>query len=114
MSMEVIKLRTRFIGNEPASEEIEELENLQRELAAESKPVEPEKPEPHLHTVIHRRGKATRLVNFRKDALQSSPVIDVIMIGSIVDILGSERDCYKIRYKDKEGYAKKYAFEEVR
>lgn len=113
MSMEVIKLRTRFIGNEPENEEIKELGNLQRELAAESKPVEPEKPDPVV-TKISRRGRATRLVNFRKDPMQSSPVTDVVMIGSVVDILGSERDCYKIRYKGKEGYAKKYAFVEVR
>lgn len=79
----------------------------------ESLPVEPEKPDPVV-TKISRRGRATRLVNFRKDPMQSSPVTDVVMIGSVVDILGSERDCYKIRYKGKEGYAKKYAFVEVR
>ena len=80
---------------------------------AESLPVEPEKPEPVV-TKVSRRGRATRLVNFRKEPMQSSPVTDVVMIGSVVDILGSERDCYKIRYKGKEGYAKKYAFVEVR
>ena len=79
----------------------------------ESLPVEPEKPKPVV-TKISRRGRATRLVNFRKDPMPGSPVIDVVMIGSVVDILGSEKDCYKIRYKGKEGYAKKYAFVEVR
>lgn len=104
-----------FVSDEPKQneKEVKEFEELQSELAADVKPVEPEKPEPVI-TIISRRGRATRLVNFRKDPMPLSPVIDVVMIGSVVDILGSEKDSYKIRYKGKEGYAKKYAFVEVR
>lgn len=106
-----------FVNDEPSAMDKVNMaveKEKESELAADVKPVEPEKPEPHLHPVIHRRGKAIRLVNFRKDPMPLSHVIDVVMIGSVVDILGSERDSYKIRYKGKEGYAKKYAFEEVR
>jgi len=102
-----------FEPNEVDSNEVKEVDEIQRELAAESKPVEPEKPAPVV-TKVSRHGKVNRLANFRKEPNQGSEVIDVLRAGSKVDILESVRDQYKVKYKDAIGYIKKINVDEVR
>ena len=83
------------------------------ELAAESKPVEPDKPAPVV-TKVSRHGKINRLANFRVEPNQGADIIDVLRAGSKVDILESVRDQYKVKYKDAIGYVKKLNVDEVR
>lgn len=100
-----------FVNDEPSAMDKVNMaveKEKESELAADVKPVEPEKP-----IKSAKRGKINRLVNLRREPNQAGAVIDVAMIGTEVIILGSERDCYKVRYKDKEGYVKKYAVTEI-
>ena len=99
-----------YVNDEPSAMDKVRMavEEEKSELAADVKPVEPEKP-----SRSAKRGKINRLVNLRKEPNQAGAVMDVAMIGTEVVILSSERDCYKVRYKDKEGYVKKYAVTEI-
>ena len=99
-----------YVNDEPSAMDKVRMavEEEKSELAADVKPVETAKP-----SKSAKRGKINRLVNLRKEPNQAGAVMDVAMIGTEVAILCSERDCYKVRYKDKEGYVKKYAVTEI-
>lgn len=108
----------KFINNEPKFEnnieEAKKIDDLQRELAAESKPVEPEKPAEIPKAPVSRKGKINRIANFRKEPEQSSDVIDVLIPGTKLEILGNIKDLYKVNYNGTIGYVKKLNVDETR
>lgn len=96
--------------------EVEEFKELERELATESKPVEPEKlvevkPSVSMPT---KKGILNRLANFKKDPEPDGYVMDVLSAGADVIILGSAKDYYEVEYRDHHGYIKKNCVTEKR
>ena len=75
----------------------------------ESRPVEPEKP----NIKDAKTGKVNRMANLRKTPEPTADILDVAMIGSKVDILGSDRGYYKVKYGVNTGYIKKNCVDEV-
>lgn len=116
---EAIKLKhyTEDYKIEHNIKEEKEFEDLQRELAAESKPVEPEKPKEETINYISkvsRNGKVNRIGNLREKPEPESNIINVLAPGSAVVIKGSVKDYFEVEYKTWHGYIKKNCVTETR
>lgn len=91
-------------------------EEINSELATESKPVEPEKPvEVKIPVSIAvRNGRVNRMVNFRSEANSTSDIIDVLIPNTKVKIVSSVKEYYQVTYNGKPGFILKNAIDEVR
>ena len=98
-------------------EEVKEIDEIKEksEPAADSRPVEPAKPE--VTRPVNnpsRNGKLNRLANFKKSPEANGTLIDVLTAGTVVKILSTVRDYYNVSYRDTVGYIKKNCVDEVR
>lgn len=80
----------------------------------ESRPVEPEKPKIIEPTRSYAKlGKVNRIANMRVTPNTTADILDVVMIGAKVDILGTDRNYYKVSYNSNTGYILKNCVDEI-
>lgn len=80
----------------------------------ESRPVEPEKPKIIEPTRSYAKlGRVNRLANMRITSNTTADILDVVMIGAKVDILGTDRNYYKVSYNSNTGYILKNCVDEI-
>lgn len=106
----------KFVNNEFRNDEneIKELDRLQSELAANAKPVEPEKPKIIEPTRSREKlGKVNRIANMRVTPNPTADILDVVIIGTKVNILGTDRNYYKVSYNSNTGYILKNCVDEI-
>lgn len=100
----------------PEEKDINEMHRLINEnnsqLAADAQPVEPENP--LVNENANRHGRVNRVSNLRMSPNSESEIIDVLPIGTRIDILRSDREYYKTTYGSKTGYILKNCVDEIR
>lgn len=80
----------------------------------ESRPVEPEKPKIIEPTKSREKlGKVNRIANMRFTPNPTADILDVVMIGTKVKILGTDRNYYKVSYNSNTGYILKNCVDEI-
>lgn len=109
--MEVITLR-HYTEDYKIQHNIKNEEESQP--VTESRPVEPENRDEKKFIYLKKLVKTNRIANFRLEPDQSSDVIDVLIPGTKLEVIGAVRDLYKVKYGDREGFIKKLNVDEVR